>query len=495
MNTQKTMYEQFKSYAAECGEDRFLFDEERSYTAAEAFRTILAIGNRLHEYGVKEGATVLYRCTRSIDGYLIYLALVFLGATVAMTDPHQTAEDFIRNSAVPFRADFIVSNERAMGGTAANGDWEVFGCGPLEVGKPAETVQNFTEGRDVSAPATIFFTSGSTGKSKGAVISQRALLQRAADLTSEDWYHEGDIVMVTLPIHHGFGLVLVQTAFFARYSLFFPRENNVEYALDCIGKYRVTGMDAVPSYFYAMAQANERNARDVSTLRIGFTGGSPVFAEQHRYIEKMLTMALHIQYAMSECMSISNTFPQDGPEVRGTTVGRAHRDAVVILGEDGNELPHGKEGEICVFGPAVMSGYYNNEEETERVIDAKGRFHTGDLGFFDGAGYLHISGRLKDIIIRNGLNLSPIKIEDGIRSLPEVEEAAVVGVRDERMGEAPCAMVVFRAGYSVTEEELAAKLSQVMPKNEVPVRFLFAEALPLNPIGKPDKRKIKTMFE
>ena len=496
ISIEKSLYEHFKAYVKECGNERFLFDEERSYTAAEAFREMIAIGNQLHDYGVKAGDLVLYRCTRSVDAYLIYLALEFIGATVAMTDPHQTAEGFLEGTGIPMKADVIISNEKADGGLGANGDWEVFGRGPLQVCYPARNEeQRFEEVKDVLAPATIFFTSGSTGKNKGAIINQRALVQRSQDLISQPWYRPGDIAMVTLPIHHGFGLVLVETAFFARYSLFFPKSNRVEYALECTEKYGVTCMDAVPSYFYSMARANETEKRDVTTLRTGFTGGSPVIAEQHRYIEETLGMTLHIQYAMSECMSISNTFPTDRFELRNGTVGRIHRGAGCIVDVDGSELPIGQEGEICIFGPAILSGYYGNEEETKKAIDEKGRFHTGDLGFIDEEGCLHISGRLKDIIIRNGLKLVPAKIETDIRSLPEVEHVAVVGVKHEELGEVPCALVVLKEGYTMTEEELKTKLLSIMLKNEIPVTIFFADELPLNQIGKPDKKKVKEMFQ
>lgn len=491
----KSLYEHFKAYAQEYGEKRFLFDEERSYTAAEAYREMIAIGNQLHDYGVKAGDLVLYRCTRSVDAYMIYLALQFIGATAVMTDPHQTAEDFLKQAGIEMSPDFILSNEKAEGGLGANGDWELFGHGSLEVCYPARNEeQRFEEVKDVLAPSTIFFTSGSTGKNKGAVINQRALVQRSQDLTSQPWYHEGDIAMITLPIHHGFGLVLVETAFFAGYSLFFPKSNRVEYALECIEKYGVTCMDAVPSYFYAMARANETEKRDVSTLRTGFTGGSPVIAEQHRYIEEVLGMTLHIQYAMSECMSISNTFPSDRFELRNGTFGRIHRGSGCIVDVDGSELPNGQEGEICIFGPAILSEYYGNEEETRRAIDEKGRFHTGDLGFIDEEGCLHISGRLKDIIIRNGLKLVPAKIEKDIRSVAGVEHVVVVGVKDEKLGEAPCALVVLHKGVEMTEEELQEKLLSFMPKNEIPLKILFANEIPLNQIGKPDKKKAKEMF-
>ena len=492
---EKSIFEYFEKYAAECGKNLFLFDEERSYTVEETFHEAVAIGNRLHDFGVRPGSRAALRSTRSLDAYLIFLALEFMGATAVLTDPHQTAESYLWETGIPIQADVVITNEDAANGISANGDWEVLGHGPLEIGCPARREERrFSVGSDLRAPAVIVFTSGSTGKSKGSMLSQEALLQYAEDSIVYDWHHPDDVAIVTLPTNHAFALCLLVTAFVARYALFFPRDMRADYVLECIERYRITRMNGVPSYFYLLARTNEAQNRDLSSLRTGFTAGAPIIPEQHHYIEQVLGMVLHPLYGMSESISISCTSPLDPAECRATTVGRFHRDAGCILDADGNELPRGQEGEICLSGPAVMCGYYGDDEATRQAIDEKGRLHTGDLGYLDEDGYLHISGRLKDIIIRNGINLSPAKIERAIRCVPEVEDAAVVGVRHEVLGEAPCALVVLREGCEMTAEDLKKQLFSRMAKNEVPVTVLFGAEIPLGKTGKPDKQKVKEMF-
>lgn len=492
---EKSIFDYFAEYAAECGGNLFLFDENRRYTVEETFGEAIAIGNRLHDFGVRAGSLVTLRCTRSLDAYLIYLALEFMGATALLTNPHQTAQSSLNEAGLSNKADLIITNEAAANGISANGDWEVLGYGPLEIGYPGRREgRRFAVGNDLRAPATIVFTSGSTGESKGSVLSQEALLQYAEDSTVYEWHHPDDIAIVTLPTQHGFALCLLIAAFVARYALFFPRDMRADYVLECIERYKITRINGVPSYFYVLARANESHNRDLRSLRTGFTAGAPIIPEQHRYIEQVLGMTLHSLYGMSESISISCTSPLDPAERRATTVGKFHRAAGCILDRNGNELPNGQEGEVCVSGPAIMNGYYGDEEATRQAIDEKGRLHTGDLGYLDEEGYLHISGRIKDIIIRNGINLSPAKIESAIRGVPEVENAAVVGVRHEMLGEAPCALVVLRNGCEMTAEELKKKLFSRMPKNEVPVTILFGKEIPLNKIGKPDKPKIKKMF-
>lgn len=493
MAVEKSIFAYFQEYAAQCGNDRFLFDETRSYTAEETFREAIAIGNRLYGYGVRGGSLVALRCTRSLDAYLIFLALEFVGAVAVLTDPHRTVQDFLADSVVPFSAEFTITNETASGGLSANGNWQVIGAGSLEIGRRSEP-QCFPEGRNLDVPAVIVFTSGSTGKNKGSMLSQRALLQYAEDSVARPWHMPGDIAIVTLPTQHGFALCLLVTAFVARYALFFPQSMQAEYVLSCIEKYHITRMNGVPSYFFALAKASQEYSRDIHSLRTGFTAGGPIVPQQHQFIEQALGITLHPLYGMSECISISCTAPEDSAACRSNTVGRFHRNAGCILSRDGRVLPAGQEGEICISGPAILCGYYHDPEATRQAIDPQGRLHTGDLGYLDEEGYLHITGRIKDIIIRNGVNLSPVKIEQEICSLPQVEEAVVVGVSHEILGEAPCAFVVLRNGCEMDADTLHALLLTWMPKNEVPVSIQFGTQIPLNEIGKADKQKIKELF-
>ena len=493
---EKSIFEYFETYAAECGGNLFLFDEDRRYTVEQTFREAIAIGNRLYDRGVRSGSLVALRCTRSLDAFLIYLGLEFMGATAVLTGPHQTVADFFRDTGVAVDPQLVITNEAAAQGISANGNWEILGYGPLDIGYPARTEdRRFPIGTDLRSPSTIVFTSGSTGKGKGAMLSQEALLQYAEDSVVQPWHHPDDIAIVTLPTQHGFALCLLSAAIVARYALFFPRDMATDYILECIEKYRITRINGVPSYMLVLAYAAEVHGRDISSLRTGFTAGAPIIPEQHHYIEETLGMTLHPLYGMSESISISCTAPTDSAHHRATTVGKFHRNAGSIVGPDGKELPQGQEGEICVSGPSILCGYYGDPEATAQAIDAQGRLHTGDLGYIDEEGYVHISGRIKDIIIRNGVNLSPAKIEAAIRQVPGVEHAVVVGLRHEVLGEAPYALVVLRSGVEMTAESLSAELLTRIPKNHIPLAFRFAAEIPLNKIGKPDKQAVKKLFQ
>ena len=159
-----------------------------------------------------------------------------------------------------------------------------------------------------------------------------------------------------------------------------------------------------------------------------------------------------------------------------------------ILDEKGNELPAGVEGEICVESPAIMLGYYGEEY---MPLDEQDRLHTGDLGYLDEEGFLHITGRIKDIIIINGNNVSAARLENKLTSLPFIFNAAVVGVKDEKRGEAPLALVVLKEGETYDEEEV----KKVFNKAEMPKEIVIVKEFPLTSSGKIDKQKIKEMYQ
>ena len=198
---------------------------------------------------------------------------------------------------------------------------------------------------------------------------------------------------------------------------------------------------------------------------------------------------------MSECIGISGTPYTDDIEVRANSVGKfLPMCKGYILDEKGEEVLKGTEGEICVICPAVMLGYYNNEEETKATVDQKGRLHTGDLGYVDERGYLHITGRKKDIIIRNGHNISARKIEKALLAIPSIDMATVVGVRDEKCGEVPMSLITFKIGHEISVKEIMEQLKVKLAKNELPLKIKIMENMPMTSSGKVDKVKIRDIF-
>ena len=491
---EKSILEYFREYAAQCPRKLFLFDENRCYTVESAYRAAAVIGNRLYAYGVRAGSAVALRCTRSLDTCLIYLALQMMGAVALLTDPHRSAEDFLRDTGAC--AEFFITNERAGRDISANGNWEVSGCGSLEIGGAVwGEIFAFPPAQDLHAPATVVFTSGSTGKGKGVMLSQYNLVNHIRNFSVSGCYLETDVSAELLPVHHVFGLAVLLMGLIKRYCILFPKTVDIKYVAECIETYQITRLDGVPSFALALAEYHKNTSFCAGSLRVGVLGGAPSTKAQFDFIERELGIQLLPVYGQSECIGITGADETQSETVRSSTVGKfLPMNEGFILDENGEPVPPGEEGEICVRGPAVMLGYLGDEKATREAVDEEGRLHTGDLGRLDEEGNLHISGRKKDIIIRNGVNIPAGKIEEALLSLEAVSRAAAVGVRHEKLGEVPCALVVLKNGRAMPEEEMKKALGARLAKNEMPEKILLAETLPLTPSGKPDKQKIRKLF-
>ena len=283
---------------------------------------------------------------------------------------------------------------------------------------------------------------------------------------------------------------------YKRYCNLFPKTVSVPYAAQCIETYKITRLDGVPSFALALAERHREQPFCSDSLRVGVLGGAPSTKAQFDFIESELGIKLLPVYGQSECIGITGANETQSDLVRSSTVGGfLPMNQGYILDENGREVPTSSVGEVCVKGPAVMLGYLNDEEGTREVLDKEGRLHTGDLGWLDEAGNLHISGRKKDIIIRNGNNISTRKIEEALHHLDAVADAAVVGIPHEKYGEVPCALVVLKNGLLLSQEDIRKALAGLLAKLEIPEIISFANVLPLTASGKPDKQAIKKMFK
>lgn len=500
--SERTIFEYLTLYAEEEGDKRFFFDENRSYTVKESYAEVIAIANAMHRFGVREGHLIALRTTRSLDCALLMLATQAMGVVSLMCDGHSKAEDFIKNSGVNVAPDYIITNENADMGISANGNWQIVNCQTqecmaLEIAYPARREEmEFQPISNVRAPAMVIFTSGSTGKSKGVTLSQYNYLNHILNYSEAGSYFTDDVSMELLPLHHVFGLTVIWMGLVKRYCTFFPKNTDVAYIAECVEKHKITRLDGVPTFAYALATHAEKNSIDTASLRTGVLGGAPSTREQFNYIESALGLTLVPVYGMSECIGISGTPYTDDVNARASSVGKfLPMCKGYILNESGEEVPKGQEGEICVTCPAVMLGYYNDEKETQNAIDEKGRLHTGDLGYLDEQGYLHVSGRKKEIIIRNGHNISVGKIEQALLSIPQIYAAAVVGVKDKLCGEVPMSLITLKSGAEISTEQVLECLRGKLAKNELPTKIQIVESLPMTSSGKVDKMKIKELFQ
>lgn len=455
MNTSdKSIFEYLKNYAEEQPDNVVVFDDTNSYTANIFFNTIIAIANRLNREGIKAGDFIAIKAERNINTLLWFFAVQIIGGVALMCDPYADIRKILLDNNI--LAKKIIENEIAEKSEKFPGI-------------------DFIPLADSRKTTIVIFTSGSTGGVKSVKLSQYAFINNAIDTSPLGDYKDYDIIGALLPFHHVFAMALVFIAFVLRHCVFVPKEIKISYVCECIEKYGITRLNGVPTLYAAIAeQADKYN---LSSLRCGFIGGAPCSPEKFLSIEDKLHMTLIPVYGMSECIGISCASYRDPRTIRADSVGKIYSMNNVKIEDD---------GEIIVKSPAMFNGYLGGDE----VVNKDGYLHTGDIGYLDSKGYLHISGRKKDIIIRNGVNISVVEIEKKIASLSFVKEVAVIGVKDETVGEVPAAAVVFNCGSSCDEEEFRNAISKILPKNEMPKKIIFMDKLPLLSSGKIDKKLI-----
>ncbi|MBQ7323296.1 MAG: acyl--CoA ligase [Clostridia bacterium] len=493
--TTKTMYDYLSIYAKEEPNELLFFDEDRRYTVKETYNEVVAIANSLYANGIRASNRIALRATRSVDCTFLFFATQIMGAVVLLCDGNCKAEEYIKESGVEIEPDYVITNEEAGMDLSANGNWELKNCKTGEkvafaIAYPALKEEiAFEPVLNAHALAMVIFTSGSTGKSKGVMLSQYNYINHQRNFKDVGGHLGNDSALQLLPLHHVFGITQINDAVIHRCPIFFPKSIDVDYVLQCIEKYKFTRFGFVPSYALAMADVKRAKGYDTSSLKVVVLAGAPSTKEQFEYIQDTLGLKIVPVYGQSECIGISGAGPYERDDKRASSVGKIlPMNKGYVLDEKGNELPAGVEGEICVESPAIMLGYYG---EDYMPLDEKGRLHTGDLGYLDEEGFLHITGRIKDIIIINGNNVSAARLENKLTSLPFIFNAAVVGVKDEKRGEAPLALVVLKEGESYDEEEV----KKVFNKAEMPKDIVIVKEFPLTSSGKIDKQKIKETYQ
>ena len=466
-----TTYSLLTGYAAQCP-DAKLFGENGSWlTARQTAAAVTRTAAALCGLGLVPGDLVAVAADQTVRTALTLFALNAAGGVAVLCDPRKNPEEC--TAGIPVR--FLISGGNCT--DSANGSQ--FPLDPTDLPE-GDLLHPWEDG---DAPAFLIFTSGSTGKQKTVILSQNNLLWNMKEALPLGGYREGDLALGVLPMTHVFGLVLLVGTVVAPYGLYISAKKDPVSLLEAVESQHLTRMNGVPSLYLAMAQLC--TGYDLSSLKFGFIGGGPCTPEQFAQIEQALDMTLVPAYGMSECIGISSADWRDSRSLRANGVGRfyPHTQGVILL-EDGSEAAPGEEGEICVNSPTRMLGYWGEAPDTAPLL------HTGDLGWVDVEGVLHISGRKKDIIIRNGVNLMSLRIEEALLSLPGVSAAVVVGIPDPQAGEVPCAMVVSQEESS----QILRALSHILNKNELPAKLFSVASIPLTASGKPDRQAIREVL-
>ncbi|WAX96579.1 FadD3 family acyl-CoA ligase [Aminobacter sp. NyZ550] len=383
-------------------------------------------------------------------------------------------------------------------GDPGNGDrsWDDFVAAGDSISDAELTAREATVGPDDLCD--MLFTSGTTGYPKGVMYGHLQCLQAIDAWATRVGIREHDRILVIPPLFHVFGYRAGAMVALMRGAVFMPHLTyDAGEILKRVAAEKISVIPGPPAIFQGMLQHPELANFDTSSLRLAVTGSTtipPILV--HRMRTELNIAGVVTGYGLTECGGYGTMCQATDPdEVIANTAGKASPGVEVrIIGEDGHFLPDGKPGEVVIRGYIVMKGYFNDPEATARTIDPEGWLHTGDIGYFDTDGNLHIEDRLKDMYITGGFNCYPAEIERLLSEHPAIGIVAVIGVPDERLGEVGKAYVVLRPGTNATEKEIIDWSRANMANYKCPRSVEIRSSLPTSPQGKVVKDQLRVSF-
>jgi malonyl-CoA/methylmalonyl-CoA synthetase len=472
----------------------------KSMTYAALLDETARYANALQRLGIKKGDRIAVQLEKSPAVILIYLASVRLGAIFLPLNTGYTLNEldyFISDSG----AALVIGDPDSEHGLAplakrhgAQFETHAQGSGGTFFEKAKTASNDFANvpcGPDDLA--AILYTSGTTGRSKGAMLSHDNLASNAKALVATWRFTHHDVLIHALPVFHTHGLFVATnvTLFAASSMIFLPKFD----AKSVIGfMHRASVLMGVPTFYTRLLDEPSLTTETTATMRLFVSGSAPLLAETHREWKRRTGHAILERYGMTETnMNTSN--PYEGERIAGT-VGMALQsvEVRVVDPESGARIEQGQIGMIEVKGPNVFKGYWNMPEKTKAEFRADGFFITGDLGQFDANGYLSIVGRGKDLIISGGLNIYPKEVEEEIDALEGVLESAVIGVPHPDFGEGVVAVIVREKGSTLDEKGVMSGLDGRLARFKLPKRIIFVDALPRNTMGKVQKNILRDRY-
>ena len=450
--------------------------------------------------GVKPGDRVAAQVEKSVPALVLYLATLRAGGVyLPLNTAYTLAElDYFIGDAEPALIVCDPANEKGIAELAAKVGAKVVtidpkGQGSLVAMAADQSPEFKTVARAGDDLAAILYTSGTTGRSKGAMLTHDNLHSNATTLIDYWRFTKSDILIHALPIYHTHGLfVATNVTFFSGASMIFLPKFDPEKIMELMA--RATCLMGVPTFYVRLLQHPGLNKDAVRQMRLFVSGSAPLLSDTHREWSAKTGHAILERYGMTETnMNTSN--PYDGDRVPGAVGFPLPGVSVRIADpESGQLLGTDEIGMIEVKGPNVFKGYWRMPEKTQAEFREDGFFITGDLGKIDARGYVHIVGRGKDLIITGGFNVYPKEIESEIDAMPGVFESAVIGVPHADFGEGVTAVVVRTKADAIDEKTIMAALQDRLAKFKQPKKIIFVDDLPRNTMGKVQKNVLRDQY-
>ena len=372
--------------------------------------------------------------------------------------------------------------------------WRQFLAGAAQV-----AVEDLAARQAMVRPTDIFtlqYTSGTTGAPKGAMVNHFAYLRNPLAMAERQGLRSDDITCVPLPFFHAYGCLVIFSALVFGGAVAVLERFVAPNFLKVLEQSQASQVTGTPTMFVAAREEMKSQPYDLSSLRGGNGAGAVCAPELVRFvIEKMGARKFCILYGSTEVLGATFTAPGDPLEQRLGSVGRVlpGYEAKIVDPKSGQILPANTQGELCIRGLSIMTGYYNMPEQTRKAMDAEGWLHSGDLACMDEQGFVAISGRIKDLIIRGGVNIYPAEIEAFLQTHPQVADAQVVGIPCEYYGEEPVGFIRLKRGETVSSLELKKYCRERIAIHKVPVCFFFVDEYPLTASGKVQKFKLQEL--
>jgi malonyl-CoA/methylmalonyl-CoA synthetase len=475
-------------------------DDGLLYAWRDLDRATAMLANLLASLQLPEGSRIAVQVEKSVEAMMLYLATLRAGYVfLPLNTAYQKAEiEYFIGNAEPA---VVVCSPKNFGWVSkiafAGGTRHVFTLGDDRTGSLLERAahcsdQHAVAQRKADDLAAILYTSGTTGRSKGAMLTHGNLLSNAQVLKKAWGWRPGDVLIHALPIFHVHGLfVALHGALLNGSKMIWLPKFDPKTVLRKLPE--ATVFMGVPTLYTRLLAEPGLDRAAVRNMRLFVAGSAPLLPETFNEWEQRTGHRILERYGMSETVMLtSNPYdPKDGARRAGTVGFPLPGVGLRVRDDSGRELPPGEVGGIEVKGPNVFKGYWRMPEKTKEEFTADGWFRTGDVGKIDEQGYVVIVGRSKDLIISGGYNVYPAEIEGYINEMPGVAESAVVGVPHPDFGEVGVAVVTLRGGAQLDGDRIVASLKSQLANFKIPKRCFVVDELPRNAMGKVQKNVLR----